>query len=48
MYLAEATQCMTVMSNFSKLVIDPALPLTSENLIPQIYKTEEEMLISIN
>ena len=41
MFLAESTQCMTVMSNFSKLVIDPALPLTSENLIPLHYKTME-------
>ena len=49
MFLAESTQCMAVLSNYSKAIIDPSLPLHSEDLVKLVYHhTEDQMPIVFN
>jgi predicted N-formylglutamate amidohydrolase len=39
--LSERLECLGVLTNFGKLVIDPSLPITSQDLIRTEYLSEE-------
>ena len=39
--LSEKLQCLAIMANFSKLLIDPGKPLISEDLVKDMYEIEE-------
>jgi predicted N-formylglutamate amidohydrolase len=40
--LSERLQCTAVLSNFSKLIIDPSAPICNQDLIKLFYKTKSE------
>ena len=46
--ISGATESFCVFTNFSKLLIDPGLPLTSENLIRAVYDSDPKTLVSFN
>ena len=36
-YLSEQLQCAAISTNFSKLIIDPSLPISSPNLVREYF-----------
>jgi predicted N-formylglutamate amidohydrolase len=39
---------MAAMANFSRLIIDPSLPLISNDLIPATYRSDPSLPVSFN
>ena len=51
--LSESLQCMAVLTSFSKLIIDPSLPMCNHHLVRQFYQqldeeTKSQVPISFN
>ena len=50
--LSEDLKCLAVMGNYTKLLVDPAKPLTDANLIRNFYQwtgeTQEQIEVSFN
>lgn len=42
--LSERFECMAVLTSFSKLIIDPSLPMCSQTLVPNFYSKEKEQV----
>ena len=47
-YISEATESLCIMTNFSKLLIDPGLPLCSEKLIRTVHDSDQSTIVSFN
>ena len=40
--LSERLECMSVLTNFSKLIIDPSVPISNQHLVKQFYHQLQE------
>ena len=47
-YLSEQLNCIAVVANFSKLIIDPGLPLANANLVRLTYDSNPLQPVSFN
>ena len=47
-YISESTACMGVMTNFSRLLIDPGVPICNEKLVRVVYDSDPTKLVSFN
>ena len=47
-YLSEQLNCIAVVANFSKLIIDPGLPLTNANLVRLTYDSDPLLPVTFN
>ena len=47
-YISESTECMGVLTNFSKLLIDPGVPICNEKLVRVVHDSDPTKLVSFN
>lgn len=47
-YISEETNSMALMTNFSKLLIDPSVPICSDKLVRLSYRSQPELPVSFN
>jgi predicted N-formylglutamate amidohydrolase len=45
--LSERLMCMSISPNFSRLLIDPSLPILDPQLIPLFYKSSKEIQTTV-
>ena len=47
-YISESNACLGVLTNFSKLLIDPSVPICNERLVRVVYDSDQTQLVSFN
>lgn len=47
-FISEATGCLGVHTNFSKLLVDPSLPLCNDKLVRTVHDSDKSILVSFN
>jgi len=47
-FISEQNKCMALLGNYSKLLIDPSLPLANDNLVRVAYKSDPDQPVTFN